>query len=176
MGAIAAGLFAPLAKQSQSAVPVAATRTGAAAIRSRVVSAIPPQIRRELRAEFPERRCAYCHSPEALLGIPLEADHIIPSARKGRTILSNLCLCCRVCNGRKADRQKARDPLTRRLVRLFHPRQQTWTTHFRWSDDGTEIIGLTTTGRATVDALKMNSELITSLRSLWVTLGLHPRD
>ncbi len=39
-----------------------------------------------------------------------------------------------------------------------------------------QIIGLTTIGRATVEALKMNNDLITNLRSLWVILKLHPLD
>ncbi len=140
------------------------------------MSAIPPLLKRQLRAEFPPPRCAYCHSLEALLGIPLEADHIIPTARKGRTVLANLCHCCRVCNGHKADRLQARDPLTGRLVKLFHPRQQKWDVHFCWREDGTKIIGLTATGRATVEALQMNNDLIVNLRSLWVILKLHPRD
>lgn len=140
------------------------------------MSAIPPQIKRRLHAEFPQPRCAYCHSLEALLGIPLEADHIIPTARKGRTVLANLCQCCRVCNGHKADRVQARDPLTGRLVKLFHPRRQNWASHFRWGEDGTKIIGLTATGRATVAALQMNNDLIVNLRSLWVILKLHPQE
>lgn len=140
------------------------------------MSAIPPLLRRKLRTELPEPRCAYCHSLEALLGIPLEADHIIPTARKGRTILSNLCLCCRACNGFKADRLQARDPLSGRLVTLFHPRKQDWSVHFRWSEDGKQIIGLTAAGRATIEALQMNNNLITNLCSLWVILKMHPRD
>ena len=140
------------------------------------MSAIPPLLKRKLRTEFLQPRWAYCHSLEALLGIPLEADHISTTARKGRTIFSNLCLCCRACNGFKADRLQAHDPFTGRLVPLFHPRKQDWSAHFYWSDDSTQIIGLSATGRATVAALKMNNDLITNLRSLWVILQMHPRD
>ena len=42
------------------------------------MSPIPLSLRRALRAEFSEPRCAYCKSPEQLLGMPLEVDHIIP--------------------------------------------------------------------------------------------------
>jgi len=38
------------------------------------------------------------------------------------------------------------------------------------------ILGLTATGRATVEALQMNNDLIVNLRSLWVILGLHPAE
>ena len=41
------------------------------------MSRIPTSLRSALYAEKPEPRCAYCQSPERLLGIPLEADHII---------------------------------------------------------------------------------------------------
>lgn len=140
------------------------------------MSAIPPLLRRRLRAEPPEPRCAYCHTPERLLGLPLEADHIIPTAAGGQTALSNLCLCCRVCNGHKSDRVKARAPQTGRLVKLFHPRRQKWPDHFAWAADSPRIVGLTAAGRATVAALQMNNNLIVNLRALWVTLGLHPLE
>jgi hypothetical protein len=140
------------------------------------VSLIPAKLRIRLRAKLSELFCAYCHSPEWLLGIPLELDHIIPIAAGGRTILANLCLCCRACNGHKSDKIKAHDPKTGRLVNLFHPQRQKWSDHFAWSDDGARLIGLTATGRATIEALQMNDELIVNLRSLWKTFGLHPKD
>ncbi|HMV50333.1 MAG TPA: HNH endonuclease [Blastocatellia bacterium] len=129
-----------------------------------------------MRAESIEPRCAYCHSLERLLGMPLEADHITASSRGGQMVLSNLCLACRTCNGHKWHAAKARDPVGKRLVYLFHPRRQKWSKHFQWSTDGTRIIGLTANGRATVAALQMNNDLIVNLRSLWVTLGLHPSE
>lgn len=140
------------------------------------MSSIPPLLRRRLRAEAIELRCAYCHSPESLLGIPLEADHIIATSRGGKTVISNLCLCCRTCNGHKWQIATARDPATGRRVKLFHPRRQKWPEHFQWSSDGSRIVGRTATGRATVEALQMNNDLIVNLRSLWVILGLHPAE
>ena len=140
------------------------------------MSSIPPLLRRRLRAEAVELRCAYCHSPESLLGIPLEADHIIATSRGGKTVLANLCLCCRTCNGHKWRITTARDPATGRRVKLFHPRRQKWSEHFQWSDDGARILGRTAPGRATVEALQMNNDLIVNLRLLWVVLGLHPAE
>lgn len=139
------------------------------------MSAISSTLRKRLR-ETVELRCAYCHSLESLLGLPLEADHIIPISRGGKTILANLCLACRSCNGIKWYFVKAHDPQTRRLLKLFHPRRQRWPEHFEWSQDGTLIIGRTATGRATVEALQMNNDLIVSLRALWVRLSLHPAE
>ena len=136
--------------------------------------AVPSALRKVLRAEFPDPFCAYCLSPERLLGLPLEADHIIPLAAGGKTVIDNLCWCCRSCNAHKWHRTYARDPQTRRLVRLFNPRQQRWETHFEWTSDGTRIAGQTGTGRAAVEALQMNNELIVELRSLWLVLRCHP--
>lgn len=138
------------------------------------MSSIPPLLRRRLRAEAIEPYCAYCHSPEKLLGIPLEADHITATSRGGKTVIRNLCLCCRTCNGHKAQITTARDPATGRNAKLFHPRRQKWPEHFQWSTDGARILGLTATGSATIEALQMNNGLIVNLRSLWVLLGLHP--
>ena len=53
------------------------------------MSPIPVSLHRVLRAEFPEPRCAYCHSPERLLGMSLEVDHIIPTALGGKTEFAN---------------------------------------------------------------------------------------
>lgn len=138
------------------------------------MSSIPPPLRRRLRAEAVELQCFYCRTPENLLGIPLEADHIIPISRGGKTVIANLCVCCRTCNSHKWQSTTAHDPATGRRVKLFHPRRQKWSEHFRWSAGGTRILGLTATGRATVEALQMNNGLIVNLRSLWVILGLHP--
>jgi hypothetical protein len=46
--------------------------------------------------------------------------------------------------------------------------------HFRWSADGTRIIGVTASGRAAVEALQLNHPLIVMTRDLWVRAGVHP--
>jgi hypothetical protein len=140
------------------------------------MSAIPTLLERALRKESATPCCAYCHSPEYLLGITLEVDHIMPQSLGGLTELANLCLACRSCNGYKSDKTRGRDPNTGRNVKLFHPRRQSWAHHFCWSNSGTQIIGLTATGRATIAALQMNHELIANLRGLWAVLQLHPQE
>ena len=108
--------------------------------------------------------------------MPLEVDHIIPEAASGKTELANVCLCCRTCNGYKGRRIHARDPVTGRQVRIFHPRLQQWGRHFAWSADEVHLIGLTASRRATIEALQMNNDLIAHLRQLWIALRLHPRE
>jgi hypothetical protein len=59
-------------------------------------------------------------------------------------------------------------------VRLFHPRRQQWKRHFQWSEEGTEIIGRTVCGRATVEVLNMNNDLAVLVRLNWIKAGWHP--
>jgi len=66
------------------------------------------------------------------------------------------------------------DPLSGRRVRLFNPRRQQWKRHFRWSEDGTLIIGQTACGRATVIALNLNNLVAVTVRRNWVAAGWHP--
>jgi len=120
MGGAPTGLSARFSKQSESALPPGSTAKSAHGVRNRGVRSISLT----LRTEHSEPRCAYCHSPERLLGLPLEVDHIIPTTAGGRTLLANLCLCCRSCNGHKWQQTHAQDPQTGRRVRLYHPRRQ----------------------------------------------------
>lgn len=101
-------------------------------------------------------------------------DHIIPEAAGGQTTRENLWLACERCNRHKADRTTAIDPDTGQAVPLFNPRAQAWRAHFAWSHDGTEIIGLTEVGRATVIALRLNHPLAVTARRYWVRAGWHP--
>jgi hypothetical protein len=124
-------------------------------------------------AERASHRCEYCQVPRKLIVI-LEVDHIIPTARGGQATAENLCLCCRHCNGRKNVFTKGIDPDADTVVNLFNPRTQTWAEHFAWSPDGLTILGLSPTGRATVEKLKMNTPIVVEARRFWVALGLHP--
>ena len=47
---------------------------------------------------------------------------------------------------------------------------------FGWSEDGTEVIGRTGCGRATVEALRLNRELAILARRRWVSVGWHPPE
>ena len=100
-------------------------------------------------------RCGYCLSPQRLVMVRLEIEHIIPVAKGGGRMESNLWLSCPLCNRFKADRTSAPDVDSGTEVSLFNPRIQRWSEHFRWSEDGIRVIGLTPTGRATVALLHL---------------------
>ena len=135
--------------------------------------AIPREIRDRVRAAAGDR-CGYCRSPQWLILGPLEIEHIIPTARGGPDAEDNLWLACRLCNSYKGTQRDAIDPLSGRRVRLFNPRRQRWSRHFRWSADGTEIEGRTAIGRATVRALQLNNLLAITVRRAWISAGWHP--
>jgi len=137
------------------------------------MSPISDDVRSRVRAQSSDR-CGYCRSPQKhVLGL-LEIDHIIPQARGGTDDEENLWLACRMCNGFKGAQTHGRDPITGQLVRLFNPRQQHWSDHFAWSEDGIRIIGLTSCGRATMLALQLNNVIAVTVRREWVAAGWHP--
>jgi 5-methylcytosine-specific restriction endonuclease McrA len=63
-----------------------------------------PQALRQAVLGTAQGRCAYCLSPEQMMGVAFEVDHIIPRSAGGRTQLDNLCLSCPTCNRHKARR------------------------------------------------------------------------
>lgn len=138
-----------------------------------VSSYVPRHLRRQVWADA-RGRCGYCLSSQSLLPEPLFIEHICPRARGGQTIRENLWLSCWNCNTRKGSRTHARDPDTGRVVPLFNPRTEPWSRHFRWFRGGLEIRGRTSTGRATVDALDLNNELVVAVRALWIEMGEFP--
>jgi len=99
-------------------------------------------------------------------------DHIIDEKHRGKTILSNLALCCFHCNLFKGPNVSSFDPITRKHVRLFHPRRNKWSVHFFW--DGIDLVGKTPKGRATVGLLKLNDPERLKHRELLSADGLFP--
>lgn len=119
-------------------------------------------------------RCEYCQSLSSFSSQSFVVEHIIPLVKGGSSSLSNLAFACGGCNGHKYTKLDAIDPVSRQKASLFHPRHDEWESHFRWSEDFTEIIGITPTGRATVGALKMNRPGLLNLRKLLREAGKHP--
>ena len=118
--------------------------------------------------------CEYCRSQQSLCPDPFHVEHILPEARGGTDVPENLALSCGGCNSYKTTKIEAVDPLSRVRVPLFNPRQQQWQEHFEWSSDFTLMLGLTETGRATIEALRMNRVGVVNLRRVLYASGLHP--
>lgn len=139
------------------------------------VGHVPESIRQRVRA-WAHDRCSYCLSSQHLVYATLEIEHIIPRAGGGESNEGNLCLACRLCNSFKGAQVRAVDPLTGNVVPLFNPRRDSWPRHFRWSRDGSRILGRSARGRATVNALQLNNPVAMTVRRAWISAGWHPPD
>ncbi len=136
-------------------------------------TAIPKALRARVAAQA-QHRCGYCLTEEAIVGYEMDIDHLLPEALGGQTVEENLWLACNRCNEHKGDRVKAVDPQTGEVVPLFNPRTQAWSEHFAWTAAGDEIVGRTPIGRATVEALQLNRQVLVKARRVWVAAKLHP--
>lgn len=116
-------------------------------------------------------RCEYCGLAQVGQEASFHVDHVIPVKQGGATVGENLALACVSCSLRKAARLTAVDPETNEEVRIFHPRQDSWRDHFEWRD--VLLLGRTPTGRATVEALRMNRVLTLSIRRQQALMGRH---
>lgn len=126
---------------------------------------------REFVRERANRRCEYCQRPDRIIGMLFQIDHIKPQALEGSDELENLAYACVDCNSHKSYRETCQDPLTKESVAIFNPRTQTWKAHFEWSTDKTVLLGLSPEGRATVDCLELNTEILQEARKIWQVLG-----
>jgi len=117
--------------------------------------------------------CEYCLLPQSSQEATFHIDHIVPRREGGETDATNLALACVTCSLRKGARMFSLDPKNESTVSLFHPREETWSDHFRLNDEF-EFEGLTPTGRATIAALGMNRSAIVSIRKELHFIGRFP--
>jgi 5-methylcytosine-specific restriction endonuclease McrA len=137
------------------------------------------KISSRLRKEVYERaknRCEYCRTDSEISESPFDVEHIIPEVEGGATLLENLALSCHGCNLHKSRRINNIDPLSGKIERLFDPRKDQWNKHFTWTDDYTILVGITPTGRVTVDTLKMNRSGLVRKRRVLGRSGEHPPE
>jgi hypothetical protein len=136
-----------------------------------------PRITAQQRREVEERargRCEYCRSQVRFAMASFVVDHIVPRSSGGATHIDNFAFACSSCNAHKYNKTSTLDPVTGKVVALYHPRRDRFQDHFTWSDDFTLIVGLTPAGRATVAALHMNHDGVVNLRRLLHDAGSHP--
>lgn len=118
--------------------------------------------------------CEYCLALLAYSPQPFNGEHIIPESKEGDNSIENLACACGGCNGSKYNKTHAPDPFDGKIVSLFHPRKMSWYEHFIWSPDFLYIIGITSIGRATVEALNLNRAGLINFRRALLKLGAHP--
>ncbi len=135
------------------------------------------RITTELRQQVIKRAgdcCEYCRSQAKYATQSFSVEPIVARAKGGATALDNLALACQGCNNHKYDKTEAHDSASGQIAPLYHPRRDSWNEHFAWSDNFTLLIGITPTGRATVDALLLNRDGVVNLRGLLYMNGEHP--
>ncbi len=120
--------------------------------------------------------CEYCQSRADYATVSFAVEHIVPISRGDTSDLSNLALSCSGCNGHKYNKTEGPDPTDGIPAPFFNPRQQKWQDHFYWNEDYTHIIGVTPTGRATVEALRLNRPGLVNMRQVLYGIGKHPPD
>ncbi len=132
------------------------------------------QQQRQLIKQRANGCCEYCLSQVKFSPDPFSIEHIIPRSKGGTSDLGNLAVACQGCNNFKYSHIEAIDPITGEPVRLYHPRQHNWRDHFTWTNDSTQMLGLTPTGRATIDRLQLNREGVVNLRRVLHSIHQHP--
>jgi hypothetical protein len=134
---------------------------------------VPAELRRLVR-ERAGHRCEYCliHENDAFL--PHEPDHIIAVKHRGDTTEGNLAWTCFVCNRAKGSDLASVDEATGEIVRLYHPRLDSWDIHMEMLTDGS-VVARTAIGRVTVSLLNLNRPELLAIRKLLANLTRKPR-
>jgi hypothetical protein len=78
---------------------------------------------------------------------------------------------CLHCNRHKGPNIAGLDPSTGEVVRLFHPRTDTWRDHFRL--EAALLVGLTAIARATIQVLSMNTPEFVNVRESLIAEGMY---
>jgi len=99
--------------------------------------------------------CEYCLISEAVSFATHQIDHIIAEKHGGQTVEENLALSCALCNKYKGSDLTSIDPKTGEIARLFNPRTNIWSEHFKLKNG--VFIGLTSNARATIRLLQINN-------------------
>lgn len=101
-------------------------------------------------------------------------EHIVPRVKGGSDDLSNLAYSCQGCNNFKFTSIEAFDTVNGEMAPLYHPRRHPWQEHFTWNDDMTLMIGLSPTGRVSIEKLQLNRPGVVNLRRVLIAFGKHP--
>jgi hypothetical protein len=115
-------------------------------------------------------RCEYCHLPEAVAELRFQADHVRAEKHGGTSTAANLAWACFRCNSHKGPNLAGIDPQSGTMNRLFNPRLDTWSDHFRWA--GPRLVGKTPVGRATLAVLCINRSDVVLLRRELLAEGI----
>lgn len=112
--------------------------------------------------------------PATVYPLPFHIDHIVARQHGGQAVLENLALACLHCNRHKGPNIAGSDPNTGELIRLFNPRVDLWSEHFRWNNAA--LGARTATGRVTIQVLAINEPDFLAIREALIREGVFPID
>ena len=118
--------------------------------------------------------CEYCKSQDKYSPTSFTIDHIIPESLDGSSEFGNLAYACFLCNRLKSNKIKSYDVISEKWISLYNPRTNVWEENFAWSEDATNIIGISIIGRCTIKELKLNREKLIEYRTCLIFFGIHP--
>jgi 5-methylcytosine-specific restriction endonuclease McrA len=116
-------------------------------------------------------RCEYCRLPQCAIEATFHVEHILARQHSppDADAPDNLALACHHCNLHKGTNLTSIDPISGLVVPLFHPRRDNWNEHFALRE--AHIVGITPTGRVTVQLLQFNTERRLELREALIADG-----
>jgi hypothetical protein len=120
-----------------------------------MASAISAELRRLVAARA-DYLCEYCLIHEEDRGFGCQIDHILSEKHGGLTHENNLAYACPPCNRAKGSDIASIAEKTGSLTRLYNPRVDIWSQHFRL--DVERIVPLSEIGEVTVKILRVNDE------------------
>ena len=130
-----------------------------------------------VRADF-ARRCAYCLMSEPLAGGErnYELDHFRPRKHFPDLLndFYNIYYSCHPCNFTKLDHWPA-EQLEARGIQLVDLCKDEFARHFSAEPTG-EWVGITESGKYTIDLLRLNRKHLVQLRGWLMQLGLPPHQ
>jgi len=96
------------------------------------VTRVPESVRERVRQRA-NKRCEYCHKPDAFKRLPYHVDHIIPVKRhRGSEGFENLAWACFECNTTKGSDIASIDQITDELTLLYNPVSKVGMSILKW--------------------------------------------
>ncbi len=125
---------------------------------------------RQFVRERAGHHCEYCRIPQdAAPFLRFHVEHIQATQHVLDDSESNLCLACPRCNLQKGPNLATLSTPDRKLIRLFHPREDVWEDHFEMVNGF--IVGKTEIGTATARLLLMNASGQLRIRRKLISRG-----
>jgi hypothetical protein len=118
---------------------------------------------REFVRRRAEERCEYCRLRQEHNELRQHIEHTIAKQHGGSDDADNLALACHRCNLHKGPNLTGLDPQSGTLTPLFHPWRDSWQDHLAF--EGSQIVGLSDVGRATIQVLNLNDSRRVELRA-----------